>query len=192
MKIVGLTGGIGSGKTTIANMFKRIGVPIYFSDDEAKKIMTKSSVMKNKLIEEFGKETFLNDELNRAYLAYIVFNNKENLLKLNAIVHPEVKKHFKNWLKNQNTKYVIQEHPLLFENKQQNDFDVIVTVTAPKELRLKRIIDRDNSTLEKALARMKNQLDDEYKIKNSNFVIQNISFKQSEMQVSHIHKELLL
>ncbi|MCF6296671.1 MAG: dephospho-CoA kinase [Flavobacteriaceae bacterium] len=191
MKIIGLTGGIGSGKTTIAKMFEQFGVPIYFSDDEAKKIMTTSTVVKNKLIKEFGEKSFINGQLNREYLANIIFKDKEKLLKINAIVHPEVKKHFKKWVKKQNVHYVIQEHPLLFENKMQDNFDRIITVTAPKELRIKRIISRDKSTQKNALARIENQLEDDYKVENSNYVIQNIDLKQSKIQVFNIHKELL-
>ncbi len=191
MKIIGLTGGIGSGKTTIAKMFMQLGVPIYFSDDEAKKLMVSSQIIKQKLIAEFGEETFLNGELNKTYLANIIFHQKDKLLKINNIVHPEVKKHFKNWLKLQNTQYIIQEHPLLFENNNQDDFDAIIMVTAPKDMRLQRIVRRDHSTIEKALARIKNQLNDEYKIENSNYIIQNIDLEQSNLQVFQIHKQLL-
>lgn len=191
MKIVGLTGGIGSGKTTIAKFFEKLGIPVYFSDDEAKMIMTTSSIVKNKLIEEFGKESYINKELNRTYIANIVFNNREKLIKLNSIVHPEVKNHFKKWTELQNAPYIIQEHPLLFENKNQSDFDVIILVTAPLEIRLSRAAERDDSTIENVRSRINNQMDDQFKVENSNFIIQNVDLAQSELQVSLIHDEIL-
>lgn len=191
MIIIGLTGGIGSGKSTIAKMFEKLGIPIYFSDDEAKRIMTTSSIVKNKLKQEFGDESYINDQLNRPYISNIVFHNKKALLKLNAIVHPMVKNHFKKWVELQNTPYIIQEHPLLFENNSQKDYDAIIFVSAPIDLRLSRTVSRDNSTIKKVVARMKNQMDDQFKIENSDFIIQNINLAWSEVQVFLVHKEIL-
>ena len=100
MKIVGLTGGIGSGKTTVAKEFKKLGIPIYIADDQAKKLMNRSKVIKRKLIALFGEEAYKNEELNRPYLAKIIFKDETLLQKMNAIVHPKVAKHFQKWLKN--------------------------------------------------------------------------------------------
>jgi len=189
MKLIGLTGGIGSGKSTIARMFEELGVPVYYADQEAKKLMH-SSIIKNKLISLFGKESYKNDELNTAYIANIVFKDKNKLNELNKIVHPEVKKHFRNWIKKQNTAYVIQENAIIFESKNQNDFDFIIAVTAPMELKIERVINRDHTSKESVVARMDNQLDDAFKIKNSNYVIHNTDLKQSKNQVLKLHEVL--
>ena len=125
MIIVGLTGGIGSGKSTVAAMFKDLGVPVYNSDDRAKHLMNTSNRVKKRLIDTFGEKSFSKEKLNRSYIAALVFNNREKLKKLNAIVHPEVKKDFNNWLMSQHASYVIQENPLIFENKSQGDFDLV-------------------------------------------------------------------
>ncbi len=191
MTIVGLTGGIGSGKTTIAKMFQSMGVPVYYADDEAKKIMNTSSLVKNRLIDVFGEETFIEGELNRPYLADIVFNNKSDLLKINAIVHPEVEKDFRNWLTQQKFNYVIQENAIIFENKNEDRFDIIITVTAPKEVKIDRVILRDHTTREKVLERMTKQLRDDYRISHSKYVIYNTDLEQSKNQVVKIHKQLI-
>lgn len=192
MKVIGLTGGIGSGKTTIAKMFNELGVPIYFADIEAKRIMANSRKVKNELIEKFGEMAYLNGELNRKYLADLVFKNREQLLSINSIVHPEVEIHFKAWIEDQNAPFVIQENALIFENNKQNDFDRIVTITAPLVDRMQRIRDRDKVTNEQILDRIKNQLDDEFKIKNSDFVIHNIELEMTKSQVKAIFDQLLL
>ena len=191
MIVIGLTGGIGSGKTTIAKMFDELGIPVYFSDDEAKKIMNNSSEVRKLLIAEFGENTYLNGELNRKYLAKIVFNDKVKLLTINDIVHPEVKKHFKKWIKHQHTLFVIQESALIFENKKQNDFDKIITVTAPLKDRLQRVKDRDNVTNKHILDRIKNQLDDEIKVKSSDYVIHNVDLMETKSQVRAIYDRLM-
>jgi dephospho-CoA kinase len=191
MIVIGLTGGIGSGKTTIAKMFDELGIPVYFSDDEAKKIMNNSSEVRKLLIAEFGKNTYLNGELNRKYLAKIVFNDKVKLLTINNIVHPEVKKHFKKWIKHQHALFVIQESALIFENKKQNDFDKIITITAPLKDRLQRVKDRDNVTNKHILDRIKNQLDDEFKVKSSDYVIHNVDLMETKSQVRVIYDRLM-
>lgn len=191
MIVIGLTGGIGSGKTTIAKMFDELGIPVYFSDDEAKKIMNNSSEVRKLLIAEFGENTYLNGELNRKYLAKIIFNDKVKLLTINNIVHPEVKKHFKKWIKHQHALFVIQESALIFENEKQNDFDEIITVTAPLKDRLQRVKDRDNVTNKHILDRIKNQLDDDFKIKNSDYIIHNVDLLKTKSQVRAIYDRLM-
>ena len=191
MITVGLTGGIGSGKSTIAKMFEELGVAVYYADDEAKRLMNSSQQIREKLIKEFGKESYKNGNLNRAFLAEIIFNDKEKLLKINSIVHPEVDKHFKNWVKDQNGDFVIQENAILFENNKQNDFDYIITVTAPKDLRIERIIKRDSIDKNQIISRMNNQLDDAKKIGSANFVINNIDLDKSRVQVKKIFHELI-
>ncbi len=191
MKTVGLTGGIGSGKTTIAKMFEELGVPLYFADDEAKKLMNSNDKIQKKLIDLFGKETYKNGELNREFIAGIVFNDKDKLNKINSIVHPEVEKHFKNWVEDQNSKYVIQENAIIFESGAQDRFNYIITVTAPVDVKIDRVRKRDHISKEKVLERMNNQLDDDYKMKNSFFVINNLILEDSKKEVNKIHKFLL-
>ena len=192
MKIIGLTGGIGSGKTTVAKMFSTLGVPVYFADIEAKKIMHNSIEVKNKLIAEFGVDTYLNGVLNKEYLAKIIFNNKDRLSSVNNIVHPAVESDFKLWAAKQEGPFMIQENALIFENKKQNSFDGIITVIAPTQDRIQRVMDRDELTKEQILARMSTQLEDGFKAENSTFVIQNVDLKNTETQVREIFDRLLL
>lgn len=188
---VGLTGGIGSGKTTVANYFIELGIPVYFADKEAKQLMNSSAKIKNKLINEFGENTYQNGVLNRKYLANIVFHNKSKLSIINGIVHPAVAKHFAKWVKEQKTKYVIQENAILFENNTASNFDYIITVTAPVDVKIDRIIKRDSATKEDVLSRMNNQWDDAKKIELSDFVIDNVDLADTKKQVNRIHKKLI-
>ena len=191
MEVIGLTGGIGSGKTTIAKMFESLNVPVYYADIEAKKLMSTTNIIKIKLIDLFGNEAFIDESLNRSYIANIVFKDEKKLQKLNAIVHPEVERHFDSWVKSQNSKYVIQENAIIFENNNQSKFDKMITVTAPKEIKISRVMQRDGVSESMVLDRMKNQLKDVFKIKNSDFVIYNTDLKQSKHQVLKIHQELI-
>ncbi|WP_247656633.1 dephospho-CoA kinase [Maribacter sp. MMG018] len=189
--IVGLTGGIGSGKSTVGKILEELGVPVYNSDVEAKKLMQSSETIRKKLISLFGDRAFDGDVLNRSFIAKKVFNDKNILQKLNKIVHPEVRKHFLKWYSEQNTSYVVQETALLFENKAQDLYDKIILVTAPKELKIQRLLKRDGSTEEDILARMKNQLKDSEKIKLADFVIENIFLEETRKKVEEVNKVLL-
>jgi dephospho-CoA kinase len=191
MKVIGLTGGIGSGKTTIAKMFEALGIPVYYADDEAKKLMNTSEKIKEKLIQTFGEESYTSGNLNRKYLADLVFHDKEKLAEINAIVHPEVDQHFKFWVQKQNSEYVLQENAIIFENKKQDAFDAIITVSAPTEIKIDRVTTRDTTSRENVLARINNQLNDDYKIDNSTYVIYNIDLEDSKNQVKEIHQEIL-
>lgn len=191
MLIVGLTGGIGSGKTTVAKQFEALGVPIYIADKEAKQLMHTSSQIKEALINLFGNNAYIDDVLNRSYIASLIFNDNVLLAKMNAIIHPKVADHFKNWLKKQKSPYVIKEVAILFENGGYKNVDKIITVTAPKEERIKRVMKRDGSSLEKVLAIMKNQWSDEDKIKLSDFVIENLTISKTNAQVLKIHQALI-
>jgi len=191
MKVIGLTGGIGSGKTTIAKLFESLGIPVYYADIEAKELMNSSNELKVKLIDLFGENAFEDNALNRSFIANVVFKDNKKLKELNALVHPKVEKHFKNWLKDQKAAYVIQENAIIFENNKQFDFDHIITVTAPKKIKIERIIDRDNITKEQVILRMNNQLDDDFKARNSKYVIYNTDLQESKLQVKNIHKALL-
>lgn len=189
-KVIGLTGGIGSGKTTIANYFASMGVPVYIADDEAKKVMQSASIIKQ-IKTTFGDSLFENEILNRAKLAEIVFNDADKLAQLNAIVHPAVKQDFELWL-NENKKhsYVVYEAAILFESGRYKECDVIITVTAPEEIRIERVVKRDNTTPEQVLSRMKMQWNDEKRISLSNFVINNSNLKIAKEEVVKILKIL--
>lgn len=189
-KVIGLTGGIGSGKTTIANYFKEMGVPLYIADDEAKKVMQSEDIVQQ-IKASFGNSLFENEILNRAKLAEIVFNNANKLAQLNAIVHPAVKRDFELWLKqNEKHDYVIYEAAILFESGRYKDCDVIITVTAPEEIRIERVVKRDNTTREQVLSRIKMQWNDEKRISLSNFIINNSNLKIAKEEVVKILKIL--
>lgn len=192
MLIVGLTGGIGSGKTTVAKQFKALGVPVYIADEEAKKIMNTSKVVKRKLKTLFGDSAYINDkELNRKYIASLIFKDKSLLQKMNAIVHPKVAEHFKRWVKKQKAPYVIKEVAILFENDGYKHVDKIITVTTPRKERIKRVIERDNRTEADVLAIMKNQWSDRRKVALSDYIIKNTDLEKTLKRVKRLHKLLI-
>jgi dephospho-CoA kinase len=189
-KIIGLTGGIGSGKTTIANHFSVAGIPVYIADDEARKIMQSDEIITD-IKKTFGNTVFDNGILNREKLSGIVFNDPEKLKLLNAIIHPAVKKHFSNWILNhKNAPYIIYEAAILFESGSYKDCDIIITVTAPLESRIQRVIQRDKTTRENVLRRINMQWSDEKRIKKSDFVIENDTTKIAKSAVDKILKIL--
>ncbi len=189
--IVGLTGGIGSGKSTVAKFFKALGVPVYDSDAQAKRIMKSSKKIRKKIIALLGEEAYEDKSLNRAYIAKSVFGNKELLEELNGIVHPAVRKHFLKWSQKQDYPYVVQETALLFENKSNHLYDKVILVTAPQKLRIARVMSRDKSTKEQVLARIENQLADTDKIELSDYIIENIDLKETKDKVIKLNKALL-
>lgn len=189
-KVIGLTGGIGSGKTTVANYFEEMGVPVYIADDGAKRVMQSKNILAE-VKSAFGGNVFDGEVLDRAKLAQVVFNDKEQLAKLNSIVHPAVKLDFEEWVKgHKNYEYVIYEAAILFESGRYKECDVIITVTAPEEVRIDRVIKRDKTTREQVLSRMKMQWDDEKRISKSNFVINNNNLKNAREEVVKILKIL--
>lgn len=189
---LGITGGIGSGKTTVCKLFELLGIPVYFSDEESKKLLTEDLTVKHQVLALFGN-TILDEEKNidRKKLASIVFNNKEQLEKLNAILHPAVGVHFEEWLKKQKTPYILKEAAILFESGAYKQVDKIVTVVAPLELKIQRTMKRDGSSKEAITSRMQLQLPDEEKIKRSDFVIQNDEQTLLIPQVLAIHSTLI-
>lgn len=189
--IVGLTGGIGSGKTTVAKQFRNLGVPVYIADEEAKKLMNRSKVIKRKLIKLFGAEAYIDEKLNKPFIANIIFNNKSYLQKMNEIVHPRVARHFEKWTLKQKTPYVIKEVAILFENGGYKLCDSVITVVAPLHTRIERLLQRDSTTVEKIEAIIKNQWTDEEKVKRSDFVIENVALENTLIQVNKIHNKLL-
>ncbi len=191
MVIVGLTGGIGSGKTTISKCFETFGIPVYIADDEAKGLMNRSKVIKRKLLQLFGEFAYKDGELNRPFLASKIFRDKTLLLKMNTIVHPKVASHFKRWLKKQDAPYVIKEAAIIFENKLESQYDFIITVIADEDLRITRVMKRDDASKEKIKAIIKNQLSDAEKIKKSDFVIINNDLDSAKEEVNGIHHQIL-
>ena len=189
-KIIGLTGGIGTGKTLVAEYFKSLGIPVYIADSEARQLMTSDNIIKA-LSNEFGNEILENGILNREKLAQLVFNNPKKLQKLNSIVHPEVKKHFDNWVeKHKNYPFIVKEAAILFESGSYKYCDTIITVTAPLETRLQRVMKRDKTDRESVLKRIENQWTDEQRIAKSNYVIHNLSVESTKKQVDEILKKL--
>ena len=189
-KVIGLTGGIGSGKTTIANYFAEMGIPVYIADNASRAVMQLGHIIKE-VKNVFGETVFEDGILNRAKLAEIVFNDKEKLAKLNAIVHPAVKKDFEVWLlQHKKYEYVIYEAAILFESGRYKECDFIITVTAPEETRIDRVLKRDNTTRSQVLSRMQMQWKDEDRISKSNFVINNVNLKIAKEEVVKILKIL--
>lgn len=190
--VVGLTGGIGSGKTTVANLFSEFDtIAIYIADVEAKKLMVTSTIIKSKIIDEFGEEAYKNNELNRTFIAEIVFKNKEKLAVLNKIVHPEVKKDFQKFVyKNKHKDYILYENAILFESKSNLYCDIIISVFVPLEERILRVISRDKSSKEDVLNRIKSQWLEDKKLLQSNYVIYNNSLVETKNQVNYIHNIL--
>jgi dephospho-CoA kinase len=189
-KVIGLTGGIGSGKTTIANHFMAAGIPVYIADDEARKIM-QSEVIITEIKKIFGDLIFDNAILNREKLSEIVFSNPEKLKQLNSIIHPAVKKHFEDWiLRHGDYPFIIYEAAILFESGSYKKCDLIITVVAPIESRIQRVIERDKSTREQVLKRINAQWNDEQRIAKSDFVIENVNLEIAKSEVDKILKIL--
>jgi dephospho-coA kinase len=192
MITIGLTGGIGSGKTTIANIFNEyFSIPIYIGDKEAKQIIATDPDVQSKIIKIFGKNAFINKQYNAKYIGSIVFNDENMLKKLNNIIHPAVAKNFIAWKEKQNAPYVIKESAILFESGSYKDCDMIISVVAPLELRIKRVMLRDNIDRKSVENRIKNQWSDEKKIKNSNFVIENIEINKNFDKIKDIHFKIM-
>ena len=190
-KIIGLTGGIGSGKSTVANYIASKGIPVYIADDEAKRLMELDEA-KQKIQSLFSESIFNKDKtLNRKRIAELVFNNPSKLQELNAVVHPLVHQHFKNWVKeHENFPFVIKEVAILFETGGNKQCDKVILITAPEDLRIERACNRDNVDRETVLNRMKNQLPEAEKELLSDYVIHNIDLKQTFKEVDVILKKL--
>ena len=185
-KIIGLTGGIGSGKSTIAKYFKSKGIPVYIADTEAKKIMDTDLII-GKIVDAFGMDVLEDGKISRAKLSSLVFNHQEKLAKLNSIIHPAVKSHFENWLKKHcESVFVIKEAAILFESGSYKDCDKIILVTAPQDIRIKRVMNRDGISKEDVEARIRNQWTDEQKIPLCDFIIQNISVDEALINADKI------
>ena len=185
---VAVTGGIGSGKTTICKVFETLGVPVYYADTQAKRLMDYDPELKAAIAGYFGNDIYIDGTLDRRKLAEIVFNDKNALAKLNSLVHPVVARDFDCWSAQQTSRYVIEEAAIVFESGIEHRFDKIILVTAPDDLRIERVCARDNILPETVRQRMKNQWSEEKKIALADYVIHNDSKNMVIPQVLQIHK----
>ncbi|MXV52500.1 dephospho-CoA kinase [Pedobacter sp. HMF7647] len=191
MKKIGITGGIGSGKTTVCKFFEILGIPVFYADTAAKQVMDSDLLLKSGLIDAFGKDVFNHDGLNRKHLANIVFNDKGKLQLLNSLVHPAVFRSFDAWVAGQNAPYVLKEAALLFESGSYKACDETILVKAPLELKLKRVIKRDSISAEEVKARMDRQMSDQEKAKLSGHLIINDELNLVIPQVLSLHHYFL-
>ncbi|MEY2902531.1 MAG: hypothetical protein RLY89_1637 [Bacteroidota bacterium] len=188
---IGLTGGIGTGKTTVANIFKVLGIPVFDADTVAKQLMENDLQLQEQLIAQFGPTSFQDGKLNRAYLASIVFKDPYQLAVLNAMVHPLSLKAAEDWMKLQNAPYVIKEAALIFEAGAAAGLDLIIGVTAPTAIRIQRVMHRDGISREAVLERMDKQIDESIKMRLCDFVIQNDNQHLLTTQVLDLHKRFI-
>lgn len=170
--IVGITGGIGGGKSTLADKLRAEGFEVYDSDMEARRLQNEHPVIREQLIELFGEDIYTEHGLNRSVIASMVFTNKDLLLKLNKVVHPVVEAHFQNWVEqNSGSKFLFVESAILFESGFNKFVDKVIVITAAEEIRIKRVMKRDGSTVEQVQARMSSQISEDYKTSKADFII---------------------
>ena len=188
---IGLTGGIGSGKSTVAQIFEVLGIPVYYADKETRRIMNADPELKKKIIKNFGEESYKNGELNRGYISSIIFNDNGKLDLLNSLVHPETIKDSESWMTKQTTPYAIHEAALIFEAGVAERLDYVIGVSAPFPLRLKRAMERNNVPREEVINRMNKQIEEEIKMKLCDFIIINDEHEMVIPQVLKLHDKLL-
>ncbi|MBL7762477.1 MAG: dephospho-CoA kinase [Chitinophagaceae bacterium] len=188
---VGITGGIGSGKSTVAKIFEVLGIPVYYADDAAKELMNTDEELKKKIEEHFGKETYPGGKLDRKYLGSQVFNDSFKLDLLNSLVHPVTINHAAKWMQQQTTPYSIKEAALFFESGSADKIDYMIGVYAPQHIRIKRVMDRDGVTREEVLKRIDRQINEELKMKLCDFIIINNEQQLVIPQVMELHEKLL-
>ena len=188
---VAITGGIGTGKTTISNMFSDKGVPAFNSDEIAKEIMNTNSVLKNEIVTAFGDKVYDKNRLNKEYLSDAIFNNETLLKKINAIVHPYVADEFNSWIEEQDSKYIIYESAIIFENQAEDFFDKIICVTASEEDVISRVMKRNNFSVDKIKSIINKQLPNDAKIQKSDYVIENINISKLSDKVLEIHNDIM-
>jgi dephospho-CoA kinase len=189
---VGITGGIGSGKSSVSKVFNVLGIPVFSTDAVAKKIMNSDDIVIEKVRTIAGKDVYSSGYLDRMELARIIFNNESLLRKINEVVHPIVFEHFRSWEKSASASYVIMESAILFESGASALVDRIITVVAPVEERIERVIRRNKLTKEQVLDRIKNQMRDEEKIRLSDYVIYNSEHEMITPAILKIHEDILL
>jgi dephospho-CoA kinase len=188
---VGLTGGIGSGKSIVARIFEVLGVPVYYADEEARKLYTSDPSLKEQIIAHFGTASYVEGQLDRKYIADIVFNDKAKLELLNSLVHPATIRNAENWLKAQTTPYAIKEAALIYESGSQRDLDLVIGVFAPASVRIQRVMARDKVSEDEVRKRMGNQLEDRILRRLCDLTIENDDRQLVIPQVLEIHQHIL-
>jgi dephospho-CoA kinase len=188
---IGLTGGIGSGKSTVARIFEVLGVPVYKADDAAKRMMTEDANLRGHIISAFGPESYTDDVLNRKYLSAQVFNNEEKLNQLNSLVHPATLRDAEEWMKRQEAPYAIKEAALIFESGSQKMLDYVIGVKAPLALRIERTMKRDNITSGEVEARINLQMNEDKKLSLCDYIIVNDEKQMLIPQVLALHEKFL-
>lgn len=191
MKKIGLTGGIGSGKSTVARIFEALNIPVYYADNASKNLLNNNAELKNKIIDAFGEDAYVNDKLNRKYISDQVFNDSQKINLLNSLVHPATIKDAVEWMQRQQTPYVIKEAALIFESGSNKDLDYVIGVKSPIELRIKRAMNRDNISEDQVRARMEKQMEEESKLKLCDYIIVNDEQQMLIPQVLALHKKFL-
>jgi dephospho-CoA kinase len=188
---IGLTGGIGSGKTTVAYIFEVLGISVYYADDAAKRLMNEDINLKKKIIDNFGEESYVDGKLNRLHISSIVFKDEAKTALINSIVHPVTIADAHHWMLQQIGPYAIKEAALIFESNAQKDLDAVIGVRAPLHLRIERIMQRDSIDEAAVHARMQKQMNDDEKMSRCNFVIENDEQQMLIPQVLLVHEKLL-
>ncbi len=187
---IGLTGGIGGGKSTVAKVFEVLGMPVYYADDAAKKLMNEEGPLKQQIQKIFGATAYRNGQLDRKYVADIVFKKPDKLQLLNALVHPATINDAQKWMQRQRTSYAIKEAALIFESGAQQQLDYVIGVYAPTPLRIQRTMQRDGITEEEVIVRINKQLDENSKMQLCDFVIVNDEEQLLIPQVVEVHKKI--
>lgn len=188
---IGLTGGIGSGKSTVAQFFELLGVPVYYADDAAKELMNTDEELKKSIKKNFGDQAYKNNELDRQYMANVVFNDPEKLNVLNSLVHPATLKDAEQWMQRQTTPYIIKEAALMFESGADKMLDYVIGVAAPEALRIQRVMKRDGVSREEVIKRLSRQMNEDEKIKRCDFILINDETQLLIPQVLELHQKLI-
>lgn len=188
---IGLTGGIGSGKSTVAKIFETLGIPVYYADDASKRLMNENDELKKAIQNNFGSATYTDGKLNRRALSSFVFNDAGKLALLNSIVHPATIKDAEDWMLKQTAPYAIKEAALIFESGSQEYLDKVIGVYAPVAVRINRVMQRDNVTREEVVSRMNKQIKEEIKMRLCDYVIVNDELELLIPQVIKLHEILL-
>lgn len=188
---IGITGGIGSGKSTVAKVFETLGIPVYNADEAAKRLMQEDPELKQQISLLLGEDAYDKGHLNRSWISGQIFGNPDKVKALNALVHPATIRDAHEWMKRQNTPYSLKEAALIFESGSEKELDYVIGVFAPEELRIRRVMERDGAGRDAILQRMQNQLSEEEKMKRCNFIIYNDGDQLVIPQVINLHQHLL-
>ena len=191
MKKIGLTGGIGSGKSTVAAVFEVLGVPVYYADSASRRLMNEDDALKANIRRAFGESAYVSGTLDRKFMAGQVFGDPVKLEQLNALVHPATLQDAREWMERQHAPYAIKEAALIFESGAERDLDLVIGVQAPAELRIQRAMERDHATREEILARMARQMDEDAKLARCQFIIVNDEQQMILPQVLALHQQFL-